>query len=134
MERTNAEYMTLMECIIMLAINSLIYLVLTIYLECFLSYNFKGFKAFFFFLYPSYWRNRIGFDNSLTNLLYLREESIELEREIDVEQMTSHYEAAICLNNVEKTYQTSRTSSFNAIKNLNMVIYTGQITAILGKT
>ena len=55
-----------------------------------------------------------------------------MEREIDVEQVSDDFKAAICLSNVEKTYKVNRNKSFRAIRNMNIQIYNGQITAILG--
>jgi len=105
--RFNSDYMTVLECVLMLSLDSIIYIVLTIYSEKIRRLDDNTLKAFVFFVYPSYWTSRKKSRvYSMTNELFRTSESMEMDQEvqIDYEPVPSNFIPAITLKSVEKTY------------------------------
>lgn len=127
--------MTVLECIIMLSIDFLVYFTLTIYSENRRKLEYGTFRSLLFFMLPKYWknRNRKTREHSIKNALFEKQDSIEMEQEIDCEPVSTDLTPAIILKDVEKTYYSNTSlTPIKAIKCLNLDIYSGQITAILG--
>lgn len=126
--------MSFLDCVLMLSIDSIIFFILTIY-KVKTEHEYRNFKSFFFFLYPSYWKILKASEISMNNILYGNlDDMIEMEREVDIEPVSKLLKPDVVLKNIKKKYvPQNKVVTHKIIDNLNLMVYPGQITAVLGK-
>jgi ATP-binding cassette, subfamily A (ABC1), member 5 len=114
-------------CLLMLLVDMILYFVIAIYLDKVVQGEYGRSRPFYFFLMPSYWRG----DSLTSNKIDL---STDIELFDDCEKVPDDYENKVGLKirNLVKTFKTEEKINFNAIDNLNLNVYSGEITAILG--
>ncbi|KAJ8013474.1 hypothetical protein DPEC_G00030170 [Dallia pectoralis] len=118
--------------LLMLVLDSVLYLLLAVYLDQVLPGEFGMRRSVFYFLKPSYWSKR--------SKRYLEVSSV-YESELNgvpggaesVEPVCSEFRGreAIRINNIHKVYKDND-CSVEALRGLTFDIYEGQITALLG--
>ncbi|NXJ90180.1 ABCAA protein, partial [Corythaixoides concolor] len=117
---------------IMLAFDSVLYMLLAMYFDKVLPGKYGIPDPPFFFLKPSYWvRRRRGYTREMPRSAASLEELLG----DDVELMPPEFlgKEAIRLNNIKKTYK-KKDKKTEALRGLSLNIYEGQITALLGHT
>ncbi|KAK2494391.1 hypothetical protein MC885_007675 [Smutsia gigantea] len=115
--------------IIMLALNSIFYVLLAVYLDQVIPGEFGLRRSSFYFLKPSYW------SKNKRNYKELSEGNVNGNigfSEI-VEPVSSEFigKEAIRISGIQKTYR-KKGENVEALRNLSFDIYEGQITALLG--
>nr|XP_030693914.1 ATP-binding cassette sub-family A member 5 isoform X2 [Globicephala melas] len=115
--------------IIMLAFNSIFYVLLAVYLDQVIPGEFGLRRSSFFFLKPSYW------SKSRRNYKELSEGNVSgsISFSETVEPVSSEFigKEAIRISGIQKTYR-KKGENVEALRNLSFDIYEGQITALLG--
>uniref|UniRef100_A0A670I6R1 Cholesterol transporter ABCA5 n=1 Tax=Podarcis muralis TaxID=64176 RepID=A0A670I6R1_PODMU len=113
----------------LLALDSMLYLLLALYLDQVIPGEYGLRRNFFFFLKPSFWLKRTR------NYKELYESSINgtLDFNEIIEPVSSEFQGkeAIRINCVQKTF-VKKGETVEALKSLSFDIYEGQITALLG--
>ncbi|KAH0629332.1 hypothetical protein JD844_011317 [Phrynosoma platyrhinos] len=114
---------------ILLALDSILYLLLGIYLDQVIPGEYGLRRSFFYFLKPSFWVKR------KRNYKELFESSIIGSLDINeiIEPVSSEFQGkeAIRISCVQKSF-VRKGETVEALKNLSFDIYEGQITALLG--
>ncbi|XP_036692833.1 ATP-binding cassette sub-family A member 5 isoform X2 [Balaenoptera musculus] len=115
--------------IIMLALNSIFYVLLAVYLDQVIPGEFGLRRSSFYFLKPSYW------SKSKRNYKELSEGSVSGNISFSeiVEPVSSEFigKEAIRISAIQKTYR-KKGENVEALRSLSFDIYEGQITALLG--
>ncbi|XP_026936312.1 cholesterol transporter ABCA5 isoform X2 [Sagmatias obliquidens] len=115
--------------IIMLALNSIFYVLLAVYLDQVIPGEFGLRRSSFYFLKPSYW------SKSRRNYKELSEGNVSgsISFSETVEPVSSEFigKEAIRISGIQKTYR-KKGENVEALRNLSFDIYEGQITALLG--
>ncbi|XP_067571497.1 cholesterol transporter ABCA5 isoform X1 [Pseudorca crassidens] len=115
--------------IIMLAFNSIFYVLLAVYLDQVIPGEFGLRRSSFYFLKPSYW------SKSRRNYKELSEGNVSgsISFSETVEPVSSEFigKEAIRISGIQKTYR-KKGENVEALRNLSFDIYEGQITALLG--
>ncbi|KFO26306.1 ATP-binding cassette sub-family A member 5 [Fukomys damarensis] len=115
--------------IIMLALNSIFYVLLAIYLDQVIPGEFGLRRSSLYFLKPSYW------SKSKRNYKELSEGNVNGSISVSeiVEPIASEFigKEAIRISGIQKTYK-KKNEKVEALRNLSFDIYEGQITALLG--
>ncbi|XP_034959956.1 cholesterol transporter ABCA5 isoform X2 [Zootoca vivipara] len=113
----------------LLALDSMLYLLLALYLDQVIPGEYGLRRNFFFFLKPSFWLKRTR------NYKELYESSINRALDFNeiIEPVSSEFQGkeAIRINCVQKTF-VKKGETVEALKSLSFDIYEGQITALLG--
>ncbi|XP_078240467.1 cholesterol transporter ABCA5 [Pogona vitticeps] len=113
----------------LLALDSMLYLFLGIYLDQVIPGEYGLRRSFFYFLKPSFWVKRTR------NYKQLCESSVfgSLDFNEFIEPVSSEFQGkeAIRINNVQKSF-VKKGETVEALKSLSFNIYEGQITALLG--
>uniref|UniRef100_A0A8C8VGV2 ATP binding cassette subfamily A member 10 n=1 Tax=Pelusios castaneus TaxID=367368 RepID=A0A8C8VGV2_9SAUR len=116
---------------LLLAFDTLLYLMLAIYLDKVLPDKYGMHHSRLYFLKSSYWfKNR---KNRFNNDILEHEKYSDQDFNDHVEQVPPefHGKEAISINNIKKTYK-GKDKIVNALKGLWLNVYEGQITALLG--
>jgi hypothetical protein len=118
-----------MDCFIMLIVDGILYFLLTIYFDNVIQGEFGRAKPLWFFLSPSYWRKK----SNLTNYSMSNSSDIEMELGEDCEPISDEFKdkVALKIKNLVKQFKNEDKVTYNAIDNLNLTVYSGQITAIV---
>uniref|UniRef100_A0A8D1DC90 Cholesterol transporter ABCA5 n=1 Tax=Sus scrofa TaxID=9823 RepID=A0A8D1DC90_PIG len=115
--------------LIMLALNSIFYVLLAIYLDQVIPGEFGLRRSSLYFLKPSYW------SKSKRNYKELSEGNVNGNISFSeiVEPVSSEFigKEAIRISSIQKTYR-KKGENVEALRNLSFDIYEGQITALLG--
>ncbi|XP_032472854.1 ATP-binding cassette sub-family A member 5 isoform X3 [Phocoena sinus] len=115
--------------IIMLALNSIFYVLLAVYLDQVIPGEFGLRRSSFYFLKPSYW------SKSRRNYKELSEGNVSGSISFSeiVEPVSSEFigKEAIRISGIQKTYR-KKGENVEALRSLSFDIYEGQITALLG--
>ncbi|XP_033703107.1 cholesterol transporter ABCA5 isoform X4 [Tursiops truncatus] len=115
--------------IIMLALNSIFYVLLAVYLDQVIPGEFGLRRSSFYFLKPSYW------SKSRRNYKELSEGNVSgsISFSETVEPVSSEFigKEAIRISGIQKTYR-KKGENVEALRNLSFDIFEGQITALLG--
>ncbi|XP_034268593.1 cholesterol transporter ABCA5-like isoform X1 [Pantherophis guttatus] len=115
--------------ILLLALDSVLYLLLAVYLDQVIPGEYGLRRHFFFFLKPSFWSKRTK------NYKELYESNINGNLEFNeiIEAVSSEFQGkeAIRINSVQKSF-VKKGETVETLKNLSFDIYEGQITALLG--
>ncbi|KAL7989592.1 hypothetical protein Chor_012258 [Crotalus horridus] len=115
--------------ILLLALDSVLYLLLAVYLDQVIPGEYGLRRQFFFFLKPSFWSKRTK------NYKELYESNINTNLDFNeiIEAVSSEFQGkeAIRINSVQKSF-LKKGETVEALKNLSFDIYEGQITALLG--
>uniref|UniRef100_A0A2D4LJI6 Cholesterol transporter ABCA5 n=3 Tax=Micrurus TaxID=8634 RepID=A0A2D4LJI6_9SAUR len=115
--------------ILLLALDSVLYLLLAVYLDQVIPGEYGLRRHFFFFLKPSFWSKRTK------NYKELYESNINGNLDFNeiIEPVSSEFQGkeAIRINCVQKSF-VKKDETVEALKNLSFDIYEGQITALLG--
>uniref|UniRef100_A0A8C6VFE1 Cholesterol transporter ABCA5 n=1 Tax=Naja naja TaxID=35670 RepID=A0A8C6VFE1_NAJNA len=115
--------------ILLLALDSVLYLLLAVYLDQVIPGEYGLRRHFFFFLKPSFWSKRTK------NYKELYESNINGNLDFNeiIEPVSSEFQGkeAIRINCVQKSF-VKKGETVEALKNLSFDIYEGQITALLG--
>ncbi|TKC49185.1 hypothetical protein EI555_000338 [Monodon monoceros] len=115
--------------IIMLALNSIFYVLLAVYLDQVIPGEFGLRRSSFYFLKPSYW------SKSRRNYKELSEGNVSGNISFSeiVEPVSSEFigKEAIRISGIQKTYR-KKGENVEALRSLSFDIYEGQITALLG--
>nr|XP_020039050.1 ATP-binding cassette sub-family A member 5 isoform X2 [Castor canadensis] len=115
--------------IVMLALNSIFYVLLAVYLDQVIPGEFGLRRSSLYFLKPSYW------SKSKRNYKELSEGNVNGNISFNeiVEPVSSEFigKEAIRISGIQKTYR-KKSESVEALRNLSFDIYEGQITALLG--
>ncbi|XP_012893477.1 PREDICTED: ATP-binding cassette sub-family A member 5 isoform X2 [Dipodomys ordii] len=114
---------------IMLALNSIFYVLLAVYLDQVIPGEFGLRRSSLYFLKPSYW------SKSKRNYKELSEGNVNGNISFSeiVEPVSSEFvgKEAIRISGIQKTYRR-KSENVEALRNLSFDIYEGQITALLG--
>nr|XP_015211991.1 PREDICTED: ATP-binding cassette sub-family A member 5 isoform X1 [Lepisosteus oculatus] len=118
--------------VLMLVLDSFIYLLLALYLDQVLPGEFGQRRSFLYFLRPSYWSRR-GKRYEEVSSLYESEVNGGPTSLESVEPVSPEFRGkeAIRINNIRKVYK-EKDSNVEALRGLTFDIYEGQITALLG--
>ena len=118
--------LSLVSCLIMLVVDGIIYFLLTNYFSKVIKSEYCRARSPIFFLKPSYWYKR---RNKSAKTI----DEYETE-ELNCEPVNDDFKDKIALNikNLVKKFKDEKGSEYKAIDNLNLTVYSGQITAILG--
>lgn len=115
--------------IIMLALNSIFYVLLAVYLDQVIPGEFGLRRSSLYFLKPSYW------SKSKRNYKELSEGNVNGNISFSeiIEPVSSEFigKEAIRISGIQKTYR-KKGENVEALRNLSFDIYEGQITALLG--
>ncbi|XP_026531602.1 ATP-binding cassette sub-family A member 5-like [Notechis scutatus] len=115
--------------ILLLALDSVLYILLAVYLDQVIPGEYGLRRHFFFFLKPSFWSKRTK------NYKELYESNINGNLDFNeiIEPVSSEFQGkeAIRINCVQKSF-VKKGETVEALKNLSFDIYEGQITALLG--
>ncbi|XP_066877252.1 cholesterol transporter ABCA5 isoform X4 [Kogia breviceps] len=115
--------------VIMLALNSIFYVLLAVYLDQVIPGEFGLRRSSFYFLKPSYW------SKSRRNYKELSEGNVSRNISCSeiVEPVSSEFKGkeAIRISGIQKTYR-KKGENVEALRSLSFDIYEGQITALLG--
>uniref|UniRef100_A0A6J0THA1 Cholesterol transporter ABCA5 isoform X1 n=2 Tax=Pogona vitticeps TaxID=103695 RepID=A0A6J0THA1_9SAUR len=115
--------------LLLLALDSMLYLLLAVYLDQVVPGEYGLRRSFFFFLKPSFWSKRTR------NYKELYESNINGNLDFNeiVEPVSSEFQGkeAIRINCVQKSF-VKKGETVEALKSLTFDIYEGQITALLG--
>ncbi|KAG8505138.1 ATP-binding cassette sub-family A member 5, partial [Galemys pyrenaicus] len=115
--------------IIILALNSIFYVLLAVYLDQVIPGEFGLRRSSLYFLKPSYW------SKNKRNYKELSEGNVNGSISFSeiVEPVSSEFigKEAIRINGIQKTYR-KKGENVEALRNLSFDIYEGQITALLG--
>ncbi|XP_066474234.1 cholesterol transporter ABCA5-like isoform X2 [Tiliqua scincoides] len=115
--------------LMLLALDSLLYLLLAVYLDQVVPGEYGLRRSSFFFLKPSFWLKQ------MKNYKELYESSISGNLNLNemIEPVSSEFQGkeAIRINNVQKSF-VKKGETVEALKSLSFDIYEGQITALLG--
>ncbi|XP_049715382.1 cholesterol transporter ABCA5 isoform X2 [Elephas maximus indicus] len=115
--------------LIMLALNSIFYVLLAVYLDQVIPGEFGLRRSSLYFLKPSYW------SKSKRNYKELSEGNVNGSISFNeiVEPVSSEFlgKEAIRISCIQKTYR-KKSETVEALRNLSFDIYEGQITALLG--
>ncbi|XP_053425645.1 cholesterol transporter ABCA5 isoform X3 [Nycticebus coucang] len=115
--------------IILLALDSIFYVLLAIYLDQVIPGEFGLRRSSLYFLKPSYW------SKSKRNYKELSEGNVNGNISLNeiIEPVSSEFigKEAIRINGIQKTYR-KKGEHVEALRNLSFDIYEGQITALLG--
>ncbi|XP_006886314.1 PREDICTED: ATP-binding cassette sub-family A member 5 isoform X1 [Elephantulus edwardii] len=115
--------------LVLLALNSIFYVLLAIYLDQVIPGEFGLRRSSFYFLKPSYW------SKNKRNYKELSEGNVNGSITFNeiVEPVSSEFvgKEAIRISGIQKTYQR-KSETVEALRNLSFDIYEGQITALLG--
>nr|AAM90895.1 ATP-binding cassette transporter sub-family A member 5 [Mus musculus] len=115
--------------IIMLALDSVFYVLLAVYLDQVIPGEFGLRRSSLYFLKPSYW------SKNKRNYKELSEGNINGNISLNeiVEPVSSEFigKEAIRISGIQKSYR-KKTENVEALRNLSFDIYEGQITALLG--
>lgn len=123
------DTMSIMDCFIMLIVDGILYFLLTIYFDNVIQGEYGRAKPLWFFLSPSYWRKK----SNLTNYSMSNSSDIEMELGEDCEPISDEFKdkVALKIKNLVKQFKNEDKVTYNAIDNLNLTVYSGQITAIV---
>ncbi|XP_007957883.1 cholesterol transporter ABCA5 [Orycteropus afer afer] len=115
--------------LIMLALNSIFYILLAVYLDQVIPGEFGLRRSSLYFLKPSYW------SKNKRNYKELSEGNVNGSISFSeiVEPVSSEFlgKEAIRISGIQKTYR-KKSETVEALRNLSFDIYEGQITALLG--
>lgn len=119
--------LSLLSCLLMLVVDGIIYFLLTNYFSKIIKTEYGRARSPIFFLKPSFWFNRKKKPERGSNM------DIKIE-EINCEPIDDDFKdkVALKIRNLVKKFKDEKGSEYNAIDNLNLTVYSGQITAILG--
>jgi ABC-type transport system involved in cytochrome bd biosynthesis fused ATPase/permease subunit len=120
----------------MLIVDCVLYFLLAVYLDNVIQGEYGRARPIWFFLMPSYWLNRGTYYKEKT---YMKnpidiEQDLEMRNDSDIEPITDEFKdkVALKIRNLLKIFKNEQKEAYNAVDNLNLTIYSGQITAILG--
>nr|APD26543.1 ATP-binding cassette transporter subfamily A member 5 X2 protein [Brachionus koreanus] len=119
--------LSILSCLLMLIADGVLYFILTLYFENVIQGEYGRSKSPIFFLKPSFWLKRKKYDNE-TNFSEIN------NFQLDCEPVGDEFKDKIALkiNNLVKRFKNEKGFEYNAIDNLNLTVYSDQITAILG--
>ena len=102
---------------------------LTVYFDNVIQGEYGHARPFYYFLMPSYWfgRKKIYDTSNLVQIEIMNDENRE-EISDDLKN-----KEVLKIRKLLKTFKNEENKSYNAIDDLNLDVYSGQITAILGK-
>ena len=128
------DTMSVFDCLIMLVVDGVLYFLLAIYLENVLPGEYGVAKPPWFFLMPSYWLDKKKRRGSTARNPLVDNQDIELEVGENSEPITDDFKdkLALRIKSLCKKFKNQDKVEYNAIDNLNLNVYSGQITAILG--
>jgi len=129
-KKTRPDSLSILDCLIMLLVDGVLYFCLTLYFDNVIQGEYGRAKSFYFFLTPSYWLNR---RKKLQGDLQFAEEGLNVKND-DCEEISEDFKNKIALRirGLVKTFKNENDKSYNAVDSLNLTVYSGQITAILG--
>ncbi|XP_063149515.1 cholesterol transporter ABCA5-like [Candoia aspera] len=115
--------------LLLLALDSMLYLLLAVYLDQVIPGEYGLRRHFFFFLKPSFWLKR----TKNYKELYESNFNGSLDFNEVIEPISSEFQGkeAIRISSVQKSF-LKKGETVEALKNLSFDIYEGQITALLG--
>uniref|UniRef100_A0A4W5PJ99 ABC transporter domain-containing protein n=1 Tax=Hucho hucho TaxID=62062 RepID=A0A4W5PJ99_9TELE len=118
--------------LLMLVLDSVLYLLLAVYLDQVLPGEFGMRRSLVYFLKPSYWSKR---SKRYVKVRSVYETEVNgtpgLDESVEPVSLDFRGKEAICINNVRKVYK-EKDSIVEALRGLTFDIYEGQITALLG--
>jgi ATP-binding cassette, subfamily A (ABC1), member 5 len=121
----------------MLLADCVLYFLLAVYLDNVIQGEYGRARPLLFFLMPSYWFNKEKAHHKQG--IYMRnpvslDQDIEMQNDGDNEPITDEFKdkVALKIRNLLKVYKNEQKETYNAVDNLNLTIYSDQITAILG--
>ena len=114
----------------MLALDGVIYFLLTIYFDNVIQGEYGRAKPFYYFIMPSYWFSQ---KKGLYEDILGDENTMELRADSDCEEISDDFKnkVALRITRLVKTYTNEEKQAYNAVDNLNLTVYSGQITAIV---
>lgn len=115
----------------MLFIDGVLYFLLTLYFDNVIQGEYGRAKSFYFFLRPSYWLNK---SRKIQKDVNFAEQTLAIKNDSDCEEISDDFKnnLALRISSLVKTYKNEDNKSYNAVDRLNLSVYSGQITAILG--
>nr|QNH67926.1 ATP-binding cassette transporter subfamily A member 5 X3 [Brachionus plicatilis] len=119
--------LSILSCLLMLIADGIIYFLLTIYFDNVIQGEYGRAKSPIFFLKPSFWFNQKRIEDKTK----LTEVNV---RQQDCEPVNDEFKNKIALKikNLVKKFKNEKGIEYNAIDDLDLTVYSGQITAILG--
>ncbi|RNA41260.1 ATP-binding cassette sub-family A member 5-like isoform X1 [Brachionus plicatilis] len=119
--------LSILSCLLMLMVDGALYFILTIYFDNVIQGEYGRAKSPIFFLKPSFWFNRKKNENK-TNVLEIDDIQFDSES-VDGDLKNKK---ALKIKNLSKKFKNEKGIEYNAIDNLDLTVYSDQITAILG--
>ncbi|XP_066560548.1 cholesterol transporter ABCA5 [Amia ocellicauda] len=118
--------------LLMLVLDSLLYLLLALYLDQVLPGEFGMRRSFLYFLKPSYWSRHRKRYEEVSSVYDSEVNGVPASGE-SVEPVSPEFRGkeAIRINNIRKVYK-EKDSTVEALRGFTFDIYEGQITALLG--
>ncbi|CAF1026035.1 unnamed protein product [Brachionus calyciflorus] len=118
---------SLLSCLVMLILDGFLYFLLAIYFDNVIQGEFGRAKSYLFFLKSSFWKRKKNFLNE--TIL----DDVEILDENN-EQIGDEFKNKIALNirGLVKKFKNEKGEEYSAVDNMNLTVYSGQITAILG--
>ncbi|KAK6301479.1 hypothetical protein J4Q44_G00275320 [Coregonus suidteri] len=118
--------------LLMLVLDSILYLLLAVYLDQVLPGEFGMRRSLVYFLKPSYWSKR---SKRYVEMRSVYETEVNgapgLDESVEPVSLEFRGKEAICINNICKVYK-DKDSIVEALRGLTFDIYEGQITALVG--
>ena len=130
LEENRPNTLSMITCLLMLLVDGIVYFALAIYFDNVIQSEYGHAKPLLFFLYPSFWcdksKKRLVFDSV--------ENDLEIRGNMDNEPISLELrdKVGLKIKNLVKKFRNEEGKIYNAIDNLNLTVYAGQITAILG--
>nr|QNH67864.1 ATP-binding cassette transporter subfamily A member 5 [Brachionus rotundiformis] len=119
--------LSILSCLLMLIADGVLYFILTIYFDKVIQGEYGRARSPIYFLKPSFWLNRKKTVDRTTLVEIINDQN-------DCELVNDEFKdkIALKLGNLVKKFKNEKGTEYNAIDNLNLTVYSGQITAILG--
>nr|APD26541.1 ATP-binding cassette transporter subfamily A member 5 X1 protein [Brachionus koreanus] len=117
--------LSILSCLLMLIVDGVLYFILTIYFDNVIQGDYGRAKSPIFFLKSSFWFKRKTKHTNMSEI-----DNVQLDCEPVADEFKN--KIALKINNLVKKFKNEKGIEYNAIDNLNLTVYSDQITAILG--
>jgi ATP-binding cassette subfamily A (ABC1) protein 5 len=127
-ESVRPDSIPLIGSFVMLIVDAILYFILTVYFDNVIQGEYGLARPFYYFLMPSYWYGRkkiFNTSNSVPIEVMYDENSEEISDDLKNKEVLK-------IRKLLKTFKNEENKLYNAIDDLNLNVYSGQITAVLG--